>query len=172
LKLLDSCLSGCDLLRSAAIRCFQRVSRTSTLGGTIPQPGGFNGFRLYESGVHYDLAHIDVPKRDHVRTIEGTLSLMALAASSDSKMTIANPESSFRVQYPATNPGACDTPGTTCSRRWLSAASRSLVVTVTTTACTGTSFSRWLARTPIRKLVCTGKTARAGQRGRCPARFG
>jgi hypothetical protein len=28
---------------------------------------------------------------------DGTLSLMALAASSDSKMTIANPESSFRV---------------------------------------------------------------------------
>src|SRR5215207_8471018 len=68
-------------------------------------------------------------------TIDGTLSLMALAASSDSKTTIPRPESSFRVQYPATNPGACDTPGTTCSRRWLSATSRSLIETVTTTAC-------------------------------------
>ena len=32
LKLPDSRLSGCDLLRPAAIRCFQRVSRTSTRG--------------------------------------------------------------------------------------------------------------------------------------------
>src|ERR671918_14500 len=70
-------------------------------------------------------------------TIDATLSLMTWAASSDSKRTIATPESSFRVQYPATNPGACDTPGTTFSRRWLSATSWSLIVTVTTTARAG-----------------------------------
>src|SRR2546426_9016678 len=80
-------------------------------------------------------------------TSDGTLSLMVLAASSDSKTTMLNPPSSPRVQYPATNPGACDTPGTTFSRNWLVAASRSLTVTVTTTACMGVSFCRWLART-------------------------
>src|SRR5687767_14678548 len=80
-------------------------------------------------------------------TSDGTLSLMVLAASSDSKTTMLNPESSPRVQYPATNPGACDTPGTTCSRKWLVAASRSLIVTVTTTACTGTSLiAGWSGR--------------------------
>jgi hypothetical protein len=68
-------------------------------------------------------------------TIDGTLSLMALAASSDSKTTIAEPVSSFLVQYPATNPGAYDTRGTTCSRRWLSAVSWSLILTLTATAC-------------------------------------
>src|SRR6476619_5277123 len=73
-------------------------------------------------------------------SIDGTLSLMPLATSSDSKRTIAKPVLSFRVQYPATNPGACDTPGTTCSRKWLVAASRSLTVTVVTTACMGASF--------------------------------
>jgi hypothetical protein len=41
-------------------------------------------------------------------TIAGTRSLMALAASSDSMMTIESPALSFRVQYPATNPGACE----------------------------------------------------------------
>lgn len=54
---------------------------------------------------------------------------MPLAASSDSKITIDSPLLSFRVQYPATNPGACDTPGTTCSRRVASDASRSSIVT-------------------------------------------
>ena len=42
---------------------------------------------------------------------------MVLAASSDSKMTIANPVSSFRVQYPATNPLGVDFGGS-----WVAAA--------------------------------------------------
>ncbi len=42
---------------------------------------------------------------------------MPLAASSDSKITIDSPVLSFRVQYPATNPGACDIRGTSCSRQ-------------------------------------------------------
>ena len=60
---------------------------------------------------------------------------MALAASSDSKMIIVSPVSSLIVQYPATNPGTCDTRGTSCSFSARSAASRSLIVTLTTTAC-------------------------------------
>src|SRR6186997_296375 len=96
-------------------------------------------------------------------TIDGTRSLMVLAASSDSKTTMLTPESSFRVQYPAMNPGACDTPGTTCSRKWLVAASRSLTVTVTTTACIGTSLvAGWRERglypgvgeAPLRTFSC------------------
>src|ERR687898_2806515 len=80
---------------------------------------------------------------------DGTRSLIASAASSDSKMTIANPESSFRVQYPVTNPGACDTTGTTRSRRSLREASMSSSVTLTTTACTGALLCRWLARVTL-----------------------
>jgi hypothetical protein len=43
--------------------------------------------------------------------VDGTRSLIAWAASSDSKTTIPRPASPLRVQYPATNPGACDSPG-------------------------------------------------------------
>src|SRR5262245_19504807 len=72
---------------------------------------------------------------------DGILSLMVLAASSDSKTTKLNPPPSPPpVQYPATNPWACDTPGTTCSRIWLLAASGSLTVSVVTSACVGASF--------------------------------
>ena len=46
-------------------------------------------------------------------SIDGTLSLMPLAASSDSNTTMARPVPSLYVQCPATNPGASDTPGTT-----------------------------------------------------------
>src|SRR5262245_16550507 len=73
-------------------------------------------------------------------SIDGTLSLMPLAASSDSNTTIARPVPSLYVQCPATNPGACDTPGTTFSFKWLSADSRSAIVTLATTACIGASF--------------------------------
>src|SRR4051794_23330607 len=62
-------------------------------------------------------------------------SLAPLAASSDSKMTIDKPVLPFRVQCPVTNPGACDTAGTVCSRSAVRAASGSLMVTLTTTAC-------------------------------------
>src|SRR5262245_17004462 len=72
---------------------------------------------------------------------DGILSLIVLAASSDSKTTKLNPPPSPPpVQYPATNPCACDTPGTTCSRICLLAASGSLTVSVVTTACMGASF--------------------------------
>jgi hypothetical protein len=39
-----------------------------------------------------------------VGAIDGIISAAALAASSDSKMTIEVPELPFRVQYPATKP--------------------------------------------------------------------
>src|SRR5258705_10967087 len=66
----------------------------------------------------------------------GICSRAALAASSDSKTTIDSPELSCLVQYPATNPGACDTPGTTLSRSSPRPASGSpLIVTLVTTAC-------------------------------------
>ena len=68
-------------------------------------------------------------------TIDGIRSRAPLAGSSDWKTTIDNPVLPFRVQCPVTNPGACDTPGTTSSRNPRSAASWSLIVTLTTTAC-------------------------------------
>src|SRR5215213_5050785 len=71
---------------------------------------------------------------------------MALAASSDSKTTVAIPESSFFDQYPATKPGACDIPGTTRSCRCFSATSWSLIEILTTTACIPASFA-WVGKT-------------------------
>ena len=88
---------------------------------------------VLRSGVRYDFAHLNVFERDHVRNHRRDPLAHSWAASSDSKTTIPTPDSSFRVQYPATNPGACDTPGTMFSRRWFSAASWSLMATVTTT---------------------------------------
>jgi hypothetical protein len=41
---------------------------------------------------------------------------------------------SLLVQYPVTNPGACDTRGTSCSCSALSAASGSVIARLTTTA--------------------------------------
>jgi hypothetical protein len=92
------------------------------------------------SGVSYDLTHLDVLDRDRVSNHRWNPLAHGLGGVLRLKTTMLTPESSARVQYPATNPGACDTPGTTCSRKWLVEASRSLTVTVTTTACTGTSF--------------------------------
>jgi hypothetical protein len=50
-------------------------------------------------------------------------------------MSIVSPLLSFMVQYPVTNPGARDTRGTSCWRGASAAASGSLTVTLTTTAC-------------------------------------
>src|SRR5438034_4824450 len=64
-----------------------------------------------------------------------TRSSAFVAASSDSKTSIERPVLSLRVQYPATNPGACETRGTTSSCRRAVAASGSSMFTLTTTAC-------------------------------------
>src|SRR5215211_4131658 len=110
----------------------------------LMMPGGFDGFCLIQA----DQACASTTRTSTSSTvttsgaIDAILWLIASAASSDSKITIPNPDSSFRVQYPVTNPGACDTPGTTSSRRLLRAASMSSSVTLTTTACTGALLCR------------------------------
>src|SRR5689334_8889882 len=93
----------------------------------LPQSGGFEAIRVSGDQACATTSRTSMSLIVTASlTRDGTLSLMVLAASSDSKTTMLNPESSFRVQYPATNPGACETPGTTLSRNWLVAASRSL----------------------------------------------
>jgi ATP dependent DNA ligase domain len=65
-------------------------------------------------------------------------------------MIIERPALSFRVQYPAMKPGACDIPGTTRSRSACSAASSSVIVTLTTTACMLSLLRLVCARGPYR----------------------
>jgi len=48
--------------------------------------------------VCHDLAYLDSFERDRVRNHRRNLSLMARAASSDSKTTIPNPEFSLRAK--------------------------------------------------------------------------
>jgi SAM-dependent methyltransferase len=59
---------------------------------------------------------------------------MRLAASSVSKMSIVRPVLALIVQYLVTNPGSCETRGTSCSCNARSAAAGSLIVALTPTA--------------------------------------
>ena len=63
--------------------------------------------------------------------------LIRLAASRDSNMNMERALSPLTVQYPATKPGARDTRGTSCSWSAWPAASGSVMVRLTTTACMG-----------------------------------
>src|SRR5450755_967723 len=100
-------------------------------------------------------------------TIAFACSLIAFAVSSDSKMIIVSPVLSFRVQYPVTNPGARETPGTSCSRRARSAGSRSLMVTLTTTACMLSSPVNWWYAGPHSKGRPVGSSYGDRRLGRC-----
>src|SRR6185437_7355154 len=80
--------------------------------------------------------------------------LIWLAASRDSNMNIERAESPLTVQYPATKPAARETRGTSCSWSAWPAASGSVMVRLTTTACmgilSGRSEMRWVRRTRAR----------------------
>src|SRR3954449_12332095 len=105
--------------------------------------------------VRCDLSHLHSLERHRGRHRCLCVLAHGMAACSDSKMGIVSPLLSFSVQYPVTNPGSCETRGTSCSCSARSAACGSLIVTLTTTACMRFLHGRWVVG-GVRALNCCG----------------